>query len=181
MRCPHCDHDEDRVLDSRPVRDGAAIRRRRECASCQHRFTTYEYVETGTFSVVKKDGRREPFQRDKLVVGLAKACEKRPVPMTLIEETVDRIETDLVRTGRAEVKSSDVGARVLEALRLLDPVAYVRFASVYLNFSDIRQFQETIRQLHESMAADSEPGADPGPGEGGARGAAAGETTESSA
>jgi transcriptional repressor NrdR len=149
-------------LDSRPVRDGAAIRRRRECASCQHRFTTYEYVETGTFSVVKKDGRREPFQRDKLVVGLAKACEKRPVPMTLIEETVDRIETDLVRTGRAEVKSSDVGARVLEALRLLDPVAYVRFASVYLNFSDIRQFQETIRLLHDSMAASSEPGTEPG-------------------
>ena len=162
MRCPHCSHDEDRVLDSRPVRDGAAVRRRRECASCQHRFTTYEYVETGTFSVVKKDGRREPFQRDKLVVGLAKACEKRPVPMTLIEETVDRIETDLVRTGRAEVKSSDVGARVLEALRLLDPVAYVRFASVYLNFSDIRQFQETIRQLHESMAAGGEPGSEPG-------------------
>jgi transcriptional repressor NrdR len=160
MRCPRCGHDEDRVLDSRPVRDGAAIRRRRECASCQHRFTTYEYVETGSFSVVKKDGRREPFQREKLVQGLVKACEKRPVPMALIEETVDRIETDLARTGRAEVKSTDVGARVMEALRLLDPVAYVRFASVYLNFSDIRQFQETIRQLHESMANGRDPDAE---------------------
>jgi transcriptional repressor NrdR len=185
MKCPHCGHDEDRVLDSRPVRDGAAVRRRRECASCQHRFTTYEYVESGTFSVVKKDGRREPFQRDKLVVGLAKACEKRPVPMTLIEETVDRIEADLARTGRAEVKSSDVGARVLEALRLLDPVAYVRFASVYLNFSDIRQFQETIRQLHESLAAGSglgcEPGSEPGRGPGAKPGGSADEATESSA
>ncbi len=157
MKCPQCGHDEDRVLDSRPVREGAAIRRRRECAACQHRFTTYEYVETGTFSVVKKDGRREPFQREKLVVGLTKACEKRPVPTAVIEEIVDRIEADLARTGRAEVKSADIGARVMEELRQLDPVAYVRFASVYLNFSDIRQFQETIQNLHESMADDREP------------------------
>ena len=156
MRCPNCSHDEDRVLDTRPVRDGAAIRRRRECLRCQHRYTTYEYVESGTFPVVKKDGRREPFQREKLIAGLARACEKRPVPMSVIEEIAERIEADLARTGRAEVRSSDIGARVMDALRALDPVAYVRFASVYLNFTDIREFQETIRQLHEARAARAE-------------------------
>jgi len=147
MRCPHCGHGEDRVLDTRGVREGQAIRRRRECLACQHRFTTYEYVESGTFQVVKKDGRREAFQREKLVHGLVKACEKRPISATLIEELADRIEADLARTGKSEVRSVDVGARVLEALRRLDPVAYVRFASVYQNFSDIRQFLETISEL----------------------------------
>ena len=153
MRCPHCGHDEDRVLDTRPVREGAAIRRRRECLGCQHRFTTYEYIEAGTFTVVKKDGRREPFHREKLIAGLSKACEKRPVPQATIEEMAERIETDLARTARSEVRSSDIGARVMEELRALDPVAYVRFASVYLNFSDVREFQETIRQIHESRSA----------------------------
>ena len=147
MRCPACGHDEDRVLDTRVVREGSAIRRRRECLACQHRFTTYEYVETGTFQVVKKDGRREPFQREKLVHGLAKACEKRPISATVIEEVADRIESELARTGKSEVRSSDIGARVLEALRQLDPVAYVRFASVYQSFHDIRQFLETISEL----------------------------------
>ncbi len=153
MRCPNCGHDEDRVLDTRPVRDGLAIRRRRECAQCQHRYTTYEYIEKGNFSVVKKDGRREPFQREKLLAGLARACEKRPISTTQIDEIAERIEADLVRLGRAEVRTSDIGERVMEALRALDPVAYVRFASVYLNFTDIREFQETIRQLHEAQAA----------------------------
>jgi transcriptional repressor NrdR len=147
MRCPNCGHSEDRVLDTRPVREGCAIRRRRECLACQHRFTTYEYVEAGTFQVVKKDNRREPFAREKLIHGLAKACEKRPISATVIEEMADRIEADLARTGKSEVRSSDVGARVLEELRRLDAVAYVRFASVYLNFSDIRQFLETIHEL----------------------------------
>ena len=153
MRCPNCGHDEDRVLDTRPVRDGLAIRRRRECAQCQLRYTTYEYIEKGNFSVVKKDGRREPFQREKLLAGLARACEKRPISTTQIDEIAERIEADLVRLGRAEVRTSDIGERVMEALRALDPVAYVRFASVYLNFTDIREFQETIRQLHEAQAA----------------------------
>ena len=153
MRCPNCGHDEDRVLDTRPVRDGLAIRRRRECAQCQHRYTTYEYIVKGNFSVVKKDGRREPFQREKLLAGLARACEKRPISTTQIDEIAERIEADLVRLGRAEVRTSDIGERVMEALRALDPVAYVRFASVYLNFTDIREFQETIRQLHEAQAA----------------------------
>jgi transcriptional repressor NrdR len=158
MRCPSCSHSEDRVLDSRVVREGSAIRRRRECLACQHRFTTYEYVETGTFQVVKKDGRREPFQREKLIHGLSKACEKRPISVTVVEEMVERIETDLVRLGRPEVKSSDVGARVLEELRRLDMVAYVRFASVYLNFSDIRQFLETINDLPGGTGSAGEPG-----------------------
>lgn len=155
MRCPRCGHAEDRVLDTRPVRDGSGIRRRRECLDCQHRFTTYEYVESGVFQVVKKDGRREPFQREKLIHGLSKACEKRPISVTEIEETVDRIEADLARLGKAEVRSVDVGARVLEELRRLDPVAYVRFASVYLNFSDIRQFIETIHDLPQSPDPES--------------------------
>ncbi|MCC7140643.1 MAG: transcriptional repressor NrdR [Candidatus Eisenbacteria bacterium] len=147
MRCPRCGHDEDRVLETRVVQDGEAIRRRRECASCSHRFTTKEYVEGGLFQVVKKDGRREPFQRDKLIAGLARACEKRPIPRAVIEETADRIEAELARTGKAEVASVEVGQRVLEALRAMDKVAYVRFASVYLNFNDIRQFLETIEEL----------------------------------
>jgi len=155
MRCPICGHSEDQVIDTRPVREGSAIRRRRECLACQHRFTTYEYVESGTFQVVKKDGRREPFQRQKLIHGLAKACEKRPISATAIEETVDRIEADLARLGRSEVRSSDVGARVLDALRRLDPVAYVRFASVYLNFSDIRQFLETVHDLPQTQDPES--------------------------
>jgi transcriptional repressor NrdR len=160
MRCPNCGHDEDRVLDTRVVREGSAIRRRRECLACTHRFTTYEYVEAGTFVVVKKDGRREPFQREKLVHGLSKACEKRPISATVIEEVADRIETELARTGRSEVRSADIGARVLAELRALDPVAYVRFASVYQNFSDIRQFLETIQELPGggTIPAGSEPG-----------------------
>lgn len=147
MRCPRCGHDEDRVLETRPVNEGAAIRRRRECDFCHHRFTTKEYVESGVFQVVKKDGRREPFQRDKLIAGLVRACEKRPIPRAAIEESADRIEADLSRGGGAEVASADIGERVLTELRALDKVAYVRFASVYLNFSDIRQFLETIEEL----------------------------------
>jgi transcriptional repressor NrdR len=147
MRCPNCGHEEDKVIDTRPVREGLAIRRRRECLACSHRFTTYEYIELGTFMVVKKDGRREAFSREKLIHGLAKACEKRPISATVIEEVADRIEADLARMGKSEIKSSDVGARVLAELKALDPVAYVRFASVYQSFSDIRQFLDTIQEL----------------------------------
>jgi len=145
------------VLETRPVNDGEAIRRRRECDACHHRFTTKEYVEAGVFQVVKKDGRREPFQRDKLIAGLVRACEKRPIARTVIEEAADRIEAELSRSGRAEVASVDVGERVLVELRAIDKVAYVRFASVYLNFSDIRQFLETIEEL-PVKAEQSDPG-----------------------
>ena len=175
MRCPSCGHGEDRVLDTRGVREGLAIRRRRECLACQHRFTTYEYVEIGTFQVVKKDGRREAFQREKLVHGLVKACEKRPISATVIEEVADRIESELARTGKSEVRSFDIGARVLEALRQLDPVAYVRFASVYQSFSDIRQFLETISELPGGSTSGGGPSGGStsgGSGAGGGSGAA---------
>ncbi len=141
------------------VRDGTAIRRRRECLACQNRFTTYEYIEVVAFQVAKKDGRREPFSREKLIRGLAKACEKRPIAATTIEEVAERIEADLARSGKLEVRSSDIGLRVLEALRGLDPVAYVRFASVYQSFSDIRQFLDTISELPGGPAP---PPPDPG-------------------
>lgn len=151
MRCPTCEHDENRVLETRIVRDGAAIRRRRECASCQVRFTTYEYVEAGPFMVVKKDGRREPFDRNKVMQGLAKACEKRRISRQSLEEVTDQIEQELARSGASEVHAQDIGYRVLESLRHLDPVAYVRFASVYLNFDDIQQFIDTIEGLPQRL------------------------------
>lgn len=146
MRCPACGHQEDRVIDSRSTREGRAIRRRRECLACQHRFTTYEYVENSALMVVKKDGRREPFNREKLIAGIQRACEKRPVSATDIEELVERIETDLQRTG-PEVMSNQVGERVMEELQRLDEVAYVRFASVYRHFKDVNQFMEEIQGL----------------------------------
>lgn len=147
MRCPKCNHDEDRVLETRVVQEGAQIRRRRECAGCGERFTTKEYVELSSFQVVKKDDRREPFVREKLINGLVRACEKRPVSRGIIDEVAERIESELSRTGRPEVQSADIGQRVLLELKALDPVAYVRFASVYLNFNDIRQFLETIENF----------------------------------
>lgn len=142
------------MLETRMVREGAAIRRRRECLRCQHRFTTYEYVEAASFQVVKKDGRREPFQRAKVLGGLVRACEKRPVSRAVIDDLIDRIEQALVQTGKTEVDSAAIGRRVLEHLRDLDPVAYVRFASVYLNFNDIGQFLDTIEGLPRQVAAE---------------------------
>ena len=146
MRCPACGHQEDRVIDSRSTREGRAIRRRRECLACAHRFTTYEYVEVTTLQVVKKDSRREEFNREKLISGIKRACEKRPVSATDIEELVDRIESDLTRQG-PEVMSRQVGERVMEELQRLDEVAYVRFASVYRHFKDVNQFMEEIQGL----------------------------------
>jgi transcriptional repressor NrdR len=146
MRCPVCGHQEDRVIDSRSTREGRAIRRRRECLACAHRFTTYEYVEASTLMVVKKDARREGFNRVKLINGIQRACEKRPVSATDIEELVDRIESELARLG-PEVTSSQVGERVMDELQRLDEVAYVRFASVYRHFKDVNQFMEEIQGL----------------------------------
>lgn len=147
MRCPQCQSDDDRVVETRVVGEGAAIRRRRQCSICNARFTTYEYVEAAAIEVVKRDGRREPFQRAKLEHGIVRACEKRPVSHAVIEELVDRMERELFRAGKPEVRSVDLGRRIMEALRGLDPVAYVRFASVYLNFQDIDQFIDTVRSL----------------------------------
>jgi transcriptional repressor NrdR len=150
MRCPRCQHDEDRVLETRVIGEGASIRRRRQCLDCGHRFTTYEYVESAPIEVVKRDGRREPFQRQKIEHGLVRACEKRPIAREVIEELVDRVERELFRSGKSEIRSVEIGRRVMEALESLDPVAYVRFASVYLNFQDISQFVETIQGLAEA-------------------------------
>lgn len=149
MRCPACGHQEDRVIDSRSTREGRAIRRRRECLACAHRFTTYEYVEIDTLVVVKKDHRREPFSREKLISGIQRACEKRPVSTTDIEEMVDRVESELQRMG-PEVTSHQIGEKVMEELQRIDEVAYVRFASVYRHFKDVNQFMEEIQGLMKS-------------------------------
>jgi transcriptional repressor NrdR len=147
MRCPSCGCDEDRVIDSRTNKDKTATRRRRACVSCGHRFTTYEYVESGALSVVKKDGRREAFSRDKLVLGLLKACEKRPVSREDVDAVADRIHAELMRSQSAEVSSGTIGDLVMRELAGLDQVAYVRFASVYRHFTDVQQFEDVIREL----------------------------------
>lgn len=147
MKCPACGHGEDKVVDSRSTKENTAVRRRRECLECGRRFTTYEYIETTPLMVMKKDGRREPFKRDKLKAGMLKACEKRPISPATIDEIVDRIEADVQKNMRSEVTSRDIGERVMEALYDLDEVAYVRFASVYKHFKDINQFMEELRNL----------------------------------
>jgi len=142
--CPVCRSADNRVVDSRD--DENAVRRRRECQACRHRFTTYERIERSRLLVVKKDGRREPFSRDKLVGGLRKACEKRPVPDDAMQEVADRIERDVYARGETEVASSVIGEMVMEQLLRLDKVAYVRFASVYREF-DLQSFQQELSTL----------------------------------
>ena len=148
MKCPFCGHQEDKVVDSRASSDGA-IRRRRECLSCGKRFTTYERVEEQRLMVIKKDGRREPFDRQKLLGGLIRACEKRPVGMDQLEQLADEIEQDLSRSFEREIPSREIGERVMKRLHSLDPIAYVRFASVYREFKDAEQF---VRELKELLA-----------------------------
>ena len=151
MKCPFCDKLEDKVIDSRTAREGEVIRRRRECLGCKRRFTTYERIEENLPMVVKKDNRREPFDRAKILAGLKKACEKRPVSIGALGAATDRIEKRIQELGETEVPSRAVGEEVMRALQELDPVAYVRFASVYREFKDIDQFMDTIRALtHES-------------------------------
>ena len=147
MRCPFCGYQEDRVIESRAVRDGEAIRRRRECLSCARRFTTYEQIEEIQPMVVKKDQRREPFDRSKILRSMLTACEKRPISVETLEQVADRIETELYESGRREVNSAEIGEKVIEALHALDQVAYVRFASVYRQFEDISQFKEIVDRL----------------------------------
>ncbi|MBI3087937.1 MAG: transcriptional repressor NrdR [Candidatus Omnitrophica bacterium] len=149
MKCPFCAHQEDRVVDSRASAEGVAIRRRRECLACGKRFTTYEHLEDQRLMVIKKDGRREPFDHQKLLHGLVKACEKRPISMEQLERVADEIERDLSRTFDSEVPSREIGERVMKRLHELDPVAYVRFASVYREFKDAEQF---MRELKEMLA-----------------------------
>ncbi|MBS0170622.1 MAG: transcriptional repressor NrdR [Nitrospira sp.] len=147
MKCPFCDDVEDKVVDSRMAKEGEVIRRRRECLSCKRRYTTYERVEETMPAVVKKDGRREPFDRSKIVSGLKKACEKRPISTTTIETVTDRIEKRIQDMGETEIDSTAVGEEVMKELSQLDQVAYVRFASVYREFKDIDQFMDEIKAL----------------------------------
>ncbi len=145
MRCPYCDHDDSRVTDSRSVERG--IRRRRECLQCQSRFTTYERVDHSSMTIVKKDKRRESFDREKLLKGIRTACQKRPLPTGAIDKMVDDIEAELQRTGRSEISSSALGELVMEKLLLLDHIAYIRFASVYRAFTDIGSLKKEVDQL----------------------------------
>jgi transcriptional repressor NrdR len=147
MKCPYCGFIESRVVDSRTSKEMDAIRRRRECLKCSKRFTTAEMMEDGLPLVVKKDGRREVFDRVKILNGLKKACEKRPVGITDLEKTVSRIEYELTERGEKEVTSTEIGKVVMDELRGLDEVAYVRFASVYRQFKDITEFMEELKDL----------------------------------
>jgi transcriptional repressor NrdR len=147
VRCPFCAHLEDKVVDSRTGRGGEVIRRRRECLECSRRFTTYEQVEEILPVIEKKDGRREPFDRTKILVGIQKACQKRPVSLQRIEEVVQEIENELLGLGEKEVPSSWVGQKIMDGLRGLDDVAYVRFASVYRQFKDISEFMNELNGL----------------------------------
>ena len=149
MRCPFCGHLEDRVVDSREAQDGQATRRRRECLGCERRFTTYERVEESLPALVKKDGRREAFDRRKVVEGLRRACQKRPVSQERIEEMATQVERRLQESGEKEVPSSAVGELVMDLLRAEDPVAYVRFASVYRDFRDVGEFTAAVEDLRE--------------------------------
>ncbi len=147
MKCPRCGNDEDKVVDSRAVRDGRAVRRRRECLHCEERYTTYEAVETQPVLVLKRSGERMAYHREKVIVGVTKACEKRPVSLEQIEIIVDRVERNLARAGRREVPSETIGLYVMEQLRDVDEVAYVRFASVYRSFQNIDEFFTLLNDL----------------------------------
>ena len=147
MKCPYCNYEDTKVIDSRPTEDGHAIRRRRGCEKCGKRFTTYEKVEESIIMIVKKDGSREAFDRGKLMNGIIRACEKRPVPMATIEEMVDRIERGLNNLMQKEVKSDFIGELVMDELKKVDQVAYIRFASVYRQFTDVETFTKEIQKL----------------------------------
>lgn len=147
MVCPFCGNDNDRVIDSRPTDEGTSIRRRRECTKCLKRYTTYEKVESIPFMVIKKDKNRQPFNREKLLNGIMKACEKRPISVDEIEKMVDEIEAELMNTLQREVTTRDIGELVMAKLKQVDDVAYVRFASVYRQFKDINTFMEELHKL----------------------------------
>ena len=147
MKCPFCGHKEDKVIDSRSSEEGRSIRRRRECLNCRRRFTTYENIEEAILMVIKKDSRREPFDRKKILSGLTKACEKRPISTQQLEELIDKIEYALQSKFDKEVEASYIGELLMEFLYELDEVAYVRFASVYRQFKDINQFMKELKGL----------------------------------
>jgi transcriptional repressor NrdR len=158
MRCPFCGHPEDKVVDSRASREGREIRRRRECLRCSRRFTTYERVEAVAPLVVKKDGSRAPFDRAKVLAGLSRACEKRPISRATLEAIADRIDQLAHDQAEAEVTSQFIGEKVMEALQAIDEVAYVRFASVYREFKDVNAFMEEIKTLLQEERGRDERG-----------------------
>src|ERR1700729_79994 len=148
MRCPKCQARDDKVIDSRAIKDETVIRRRRECLACEHRFTTYEEIERDDLRVLKRDGRYESFDRRKLISGLDKACEKRPVSREMIEKTVNEMIDELTKKYGDEIPTTAIGEKIMQHLRQLDEVAYVRFASVYRKFRDIREFVNEVQNLH---------------------------------
>ena len=147
MKCPYCGYRESKVVDSRPADEGNSIRRRRECLSCEKRFTTYETMESLPMVVIKKDGSRQSFDKQKVLGGMIRACEKRPVPLAELERIADEIEQDLQNSMDREISTADIGERVMEKLRYVDQVAYVRFASVYRQFKDIDTFMAELNKL----------------------------------
>ena len=150
MKCPFCGHPENKVVDSRESEEAQSIRRRRECLSCERRFTTYERVDEIPYMVVKKDGRREKFDRQKVLAGLLRACEKRPVSTNRLEEIVNEIEVKVADSPDREIPSTQIGEILMSRLRELDKVAYVRFASVYLDFKDVKEFMDELKDLLRS-------------------------------
>jgi transcriptional repressor NrdR len=147
MKCPYCEHSESKVIDSRESKNGLRIRRRRECLACKKRFTTYEKVEEIPYMIIKKDGQRQPFDSQKLLRGLLKACEKRPVPLVKLEEIVEEVESMLQEQSEKEMKASVIGKFMMKRLKVLDKVAYVRFASVYREFKDVAEFKQELESL----------------------------------
>jgi transcriptional repressor NrdR len=154
MRCNKCGELKDKVVDSREAKDGLSIRRRRECLGCGHRFTTYEQLEHSDMRVVKRNGAREPFKREKLLEGLVKACEKRPVSIDILESAADKIISEIQTEGLREVPTQVIGARVMQKLESIDPVAYVRYASVYRQFQAVGEFIDEIESLERRPSAD---------------------------
>jgi transcriptional repressor NrdR len=162
VRCPWCGHLEDRVVDSREAQEGQATRRRRECAGCGRRFTTYERIEEILPQVVKKDGRREPFDRKKIVEGVARACQKRPVSAEQVEALVAGVEREVQELGEREIRTVSIGEAVMRRLRALDEVAYVRFASVYRAFRDVNEFMSELEELvKKGPGGGARPGGEP--------------------
>ena len=147
MKCPYCGLDESRVVDSRPADDNNSIRRRRVCDGCGMRFTTYEKVETISKVVIKKDRTREQYDRRKIEDGMMRACYKRPIPVDEIKKMIDRVETELYNQGGGEVRSAEIGEKIMDGLKDLDPVAYVRFASVYREFKDVGTFMDELKKI----------------------------------
>ncbi len=154
MKCPRCGADDDKVVDSRSVREGLAVRRRRECTACQECFTTYEYIEAKQFRVIKRNGQHVEFDRAKIIGGIARACEKRPVTLEQMEAVAEAVERDLASNLSLEVPSAAVGELVMKRLRDVDEVAYVRFASVYRSFRDVDEFMQELRQILDGKEGD---------------------------